>query len=432
MQLLSQVTQEAPKAPHDIEAAITAIAEMVDETQPAALAQIGRIVQHLGIAFAREILAETQRIESQGGMLIQDGSRRRTPGGVFFYLTRQRLHQQGRHAELHTIFPPRLPQQPKQPKQQEPTPSSPPPPVQKVRPRKRLPKQQPSSAHARISPLDTNQSKALAALAYHLGSPPDLYKRSFNSETGEMRLSFFFPAIAIERYSEAVATASAEANVPISISPYPHQSQMIGAAHAALPTGIKPVKASIHHEQQTVRIRYKGSMSQEAIQTAQDMFHNRTGWSLELESTEPHLVPGQLDTPKPLPLHHAIAFVRSKMDELGGIIKVSANQEERTLILRFPFPDVIKERYADHIANLSEQTGWNVTIHSEVHQGKLIAEAQQALPESVDIVGSPAIYREKREVLVRYRGTLDEATLATAQHTFLETTGWSLNIERIV
>lgn len=429
MQLPAHITQETPNLPYDIEAAVTIIAEMIDETQPAALAQIGRIVQHLGIAFAREILAETQRIESQGGMLIQDGSRRRTPGGVFFYLTRQRLHQQGRHAELHTIFPPRFPQQPKQ---QEPKPSSPPPPVQKVRPRRRLPKQQPSPAYSRISPLDTNQAKALSALAHHLGSPPDLYKRSFNPETGEMRLSFFFPTIAIKHYGQAVATASAEANVPISISPYPHQGQMIGAAHATLPTGITSVKASIHHDQQTVRIRYKGSMSQEAIQTAQDMFHNRTGWSLELESTEPHLMPGQLDISKPLPLHHAMSFIRSKMDELGGIIKVSANQDERTLILRFPFPDVIKERYADQVANLAEQTGWNVTIHSEVHQGKLIAEAQQALPESVDIVGSPAIYREKHEVFVRYRGTLDEATLATAQHTFLETTGWKLNIERNV
>jgi PHAX RNA-binding domain len=39
------------------------------------------------------LLTETLQTEAQGGLMTQDGSRRRTPGGVFFSLTRARLTQ---------------------------------------------------------------------------------------------------------------------------------------------------------------------------------------------------------------------------------------------------------------------------------------------------------------------------------------------------
>ena len=40
----------------------------------------------LGRTQARALLTETIRIEEQGGMMVPDGSRRRTPGGVYLYL----------------------------------------------------------------------------------------------------------------------------------------------------------------------------------------------------------------------------------------------------------------------------------------------------------------------------------------------------------
>ena len=66
------------------------IAAQLGETEDEPRGTILRIVQQLGEAVAREYVQETLAVEAQGGLWLGDGSRRRTPGGVFFYLVRQR------------------------------------------------------------------------------------------------------------------------------------------------------------------------------------------------------------------------------------------------------------------------------------------------------------------------------------------------------
>jgi CspA family cold shock protein len=66
------------------------IADQLGETEEGPRAQIERIVQHLGVDTALAWLEETLEIEAQGGMWLGDGSRRKTPGGVYFKLVQQR------------------------------------------------------------------------------------------------------------------------------------------------------------------------------------------------------------------------------------------------------------------------------------------------------------------------------------------------------
>ena len=68
----------------------------LEETQPHARGQIKRIVQVCGIEFAQDILRQTQEVEANGGMLTLDGSRRRSPGGVFFYLAKEQMSGENR------------------------------------------------------------------------------------------------------------------------------------------------------------------------------------------------------------------------------------------------------------------------------------------------------------------------------------------------
>jgi hypothetical protein len=62
---------------------------------------IGKIVNAIGIERVNEYLQKTLTIEAESGMMTRDGERRRTPGGVFFYVVKDNLSK----AEQKQIFP---------------------------------------------------------------------------------------------------------------------------------------------------------------------------------------------------------------------------------------------------------------------------------------------------------------------------------------
>lgn len=62
------------------------IADALGETEEGPRKSIERIVRAVGRTHAKELLSMTLQTEENGGLMLSDGSRRRTPGGVFFYL----------------------------------------------------------------------------------------------------------------------------------------------------------------------------------------------------------------------------------------------------------------------------------------------------------------------------------------------------------
>jgi len=83
-----------------------AIAEELGETEEAPLAQLHDIVLYCGTGFAQAILDETKEIEAGEGIPTSDGQRRRTPGGVFFYLARFRIPHDFRKVIYYRKKPP--------------------------------------------------------------------------------------------------------------------------------------------------------------------------------------------------------------------------------------------------------------------------------------------------------------------------------------
>lgn len=67
------------------------IAAQLNETEKRPIARIRLIIFRMGVEFAQTLLQEALNMEAQGGLMLVDGSRRRTLGGVFFYLVSQRL-----------------------------------------------------------------------------------------------------------------------------------------------------------------------------------------------------------------------------------------------------------------------------------------------------------------------------------------------------
>nr|XP_021183060.2 phosphorylated adapter RNA export protein [Helicoverpa armigera] len=74
------------KADDTTEAIAENIAEKLSEDKKDLVV---RIVQVVGANKAIEIYKETQRVEAEGGMLVMNGTRRRTPGGIYFFLLKR-------------------------------------------------------------------------------------------------------------------------------------------------------------------------------------------------------------------------------------------------------------------------------------------------------------------------------------------------------
>jgi hypothetical protein len=91
------------------EETVSTIAKALGESDEVPLFQIAGVVRVLGEEVSQKLLAETQEIEKNGGMMLPDNSRKRTAGGVFFFLARQKLSQ----ADKLAIFRP--PKEPKAP-----------------------------------------------------------------------------------------------------------------------------------------------------------------------------------------------------------------------------------------------------------------------------------------------------------------------------
>jgi len=73
--------------PPDVWALARGITAVLNETMPPPIRLITRAVDRLGPDRARAVLGQALTVEAQGGLTLPDG-RRRTLGGVFFYLVR--------------------------------------------------------------------------------------------------------------------------------------------------------------------------------------------------------------------------------------------------------------------------------------------------------------------------------------------------------
>ena len=92
--MAAPTTRKTPPKPPD--PAVQRIAAELGESESQPLAHITRIVATLGEERALGLLQQASEIEQRGGMMLPDGSRRRTPGGVFFRLVRDHTSPQER------------------------------------------------------------------------------------------------------------------------------------------------------------------------------------------------------------------------------------------------------------------------------------------------------------------------------------------------
>jgi RNA recognition motif-containing protein len=74
----------------------TEVADELEETVKRARIQIWRIVQECGADFVNELITETRKIIADGGLDTLDGQRKRTKGGIFLRLAKEKMDAETR------------------------------------------------------------------------------------------------------------------------------------------------------------------------------------------------------------------------------------------------------------------------------------------------------------------------------------------------
>jgi hypothetical protein len=85
---------------------VTTITQSLKESDELPRKQIAEIVEVLGADVALSLLAETRRVQDEGGIEVRDGTRRRTDGGVFFSLAKGKLPKSDRN-RIFRVRPPK-------------------------------------------------------------------------------------------------------------------------------------------------------------------------------------------------------------------------------------------------------------------------------------------------------------------------------------
>ncbi|MEO1290910.1 MAG: hypothetical protein AAFV93_24500 [Chloroflexota bacterium] len=82
--------------PEEIKTATDEFAKALGEKDEKPVGQIALMVEHLGKEWVQARIDETNKIEEGEGLKTDDGKRRRTKGGVFFYLSKGKMEDEVR------------------------------------------------------------------------------------------------------------------------------------------------------------------------------------------------------------------------------------------------------------------------------------------------------------------------------------------------
>ncbi len=296
-----------------------------------------------------------------------------------------------------------------------------------------------------------DQQGILTIIERHIGSPHDLYKRSVDPETGDVTLAFHFPDVAWLQYKDALEDAAEEAGIMITIVPNAHQGMLTALARKLLPQKLSTRSTpSLYSEHRLIQLSYIGQATQDALTSAQEQFHEKTGWNVEFigdviaTSSTPSaevemngattnevtvsVASQKVSTKKRFNQQLALQVAQHEFSTLPGYYKTGADVNNAVLIPRFHFPDVVQTRYADLFAQVEAKTGWSVRLYPSVNQGALAEMALQVLPAGLSSNNTPSMYLSQRIVSVLCSGIVSQEVIEASKQHFEEKTGWQLEI----
>ncbi|HEU5383461.1 MAG TPA: MBL fold metallo-hydrolase [Ktedonobacteraceae bacterium] len=122
-------------------------------------------------------------------------------------------------------------------------------------------------------------------------------------------------------------------------------------------------------------------------------------------------------------------LIEKHLGHATDLYRRSIDPDTGEITLAFHFPGVARARYAEHLAKLAEETGVQINLASQPHQGELVHIARQVLPQGLSERGFPSIYHESQMLQIKCLGATTPEELAEAQNAFTTQTGWQLALD---
>lgn len=122
-------------------------------------------------------------------------------------------------------------------------------------------------------------------------------------------------------------------------------------------------------------------------------------------------------------------IIQKHLGDAQDLYRRGVDPDTGEITLAFHFPAVAREHYSAQIDALSEETGVQVNIASQPHQGELIGTARQYLPAGLTERAFPSIYHESELIQFKCQGKASSEEIEEAQRRFHEQTNWQLELD---
>ena len=285
----------------------------------------------------------------------------------------------------------------------------------------------PVTPAAKKRPQRLEQNQALQLVDHLFPGQPDLYRKSVLAAQGELVLSFHFPSVALERYSDRFQEISQKSGWKVSLTPGVHQGALMTAVQAMLPPDCRLLKTPSLHLQEK-RVVAKVHAPDLDFTPIQARFLEATGHQLQIETANPST---NAPSPKPgakIEINQAFARIRQAFLERKIPLFRCSLKEDTWIELALISPQVAR-RHEDLRARLESEVSWPLRFASEPNQDLIKKQVKGLIPSDWGLLKEPAFFKADGLVQVTLSQPPPLEAVKTLSQTLEEETGYRLGFK---
>ena len=273
------------------------------------------------------------------------------------------------------------------------------------------------------------QNQALQLVEQLFPGQPDLYRKGVQVAQGELILSFHFPNVALQRYTDRFQKIQEETGWKVSLTPGVHQGALVLAVQSMLPADCTLLKTPSLHLQEN-RVVAKVHAQDTDFAPIQARFLEATGHQLQIEVSQnsPSPAASQPKLEKKLEINQAFARIRQAFLERKIPLFRCSLKEDSWIELALISPQVA-QRHQELRTHLESEVGWPLRFASEPNQDLIKKQVKTAIPSAWGLRKEPAFFKTEGLVQVTLSQPPPAEAFQTLARALEEETGYQLDFK---